>query len=274
MDIERNNELRLIFFYLIIIITLLSLLACDKTDELITEKQKIIVESCDNGFEIIIGNYIIQNNKWGENNFPGNQCVWLMGPDTLFGWNWSYPNNDNEYKYPEIITGRKPWGPNTNYPNLPGVIETIKNINVSFDTKIESDGKNNLAFDIWVHNTNQKNNISPDNILAEIMIWVNDNNLCCWGEKQGEVSFDNFEYEIYKTELSHIPGDNYYILFYSKVPMLNQQINIMNFINYTVQKGWISEKNVVSSIEFGTEIVEGTGRIEISKYAVEIDMIK
>ena len=63
MDIERNSELRLTFFYLIIIITLFSLLACDKTDELITEKQKIIVESCDNGFEIKMGNYIIQNNK-------------------------------------------------------------------------------------------------------------------------------------------------------------------------------------------------------------------
>jgi|TARA_B100001971_G_scaffold207939_1_gene228899 hypothetical protein len=262
--------------YLLSLLLVLIFQGCNKPDDssLASENtaEDFYIETCSTFAEISFSSYIIQNNNWGEDNFPGEQCIFLSGPDTLFGWSWNYPANDSEYKYPEIIAGRKPWGTDSNFPLLPIRISNIKNFSTSYDVTTESAGKNNLAYDIWVNGVDNSQMISGDNIRAEIMIWVDDNGLCCWGDKQGTVMISNSEFDVYKTELSHIPGDNYYILFYSEESIYKKTLDIAGFIDYAVEKGWIHSSNFISSIEFGNEVVSGTGTTEIREYSVTVEV--
>ena len=262
--------------YLLLVLLFLIFQSCSISNDssLASEDtvEEFYIEKCSTFAEISFSSFIIQNNNWGEDKFSGEQCIWLSGPDTLFGWSWSYPENDNEYKYPEIIAGRKPWGTDSNFPLLPIKIVNIKNLSATFDVITESVGKNNLAYDIWVNDADNAQMISGDNIRAEIMIWVDDNGLCCWGDKQGTVKNSGIEFDIYLTELSHIPGDNYYILFYSQESVYKKTLDIAGFIDYAVEQGWIQPSNFISSIEFGNEVVSGTGTTVIKDYSLTIEV--
>jgi len=196
--------------YLLSLLLVLIFQGCNKPDDssLASENtaEDFYIETCSTFAEISFSSYIIQNNNWGEDNFPGEQCIFLSGPDTLFGWSWNYPANDSEYKYPEIIAGRKPWGTDSNFPLLPIRISNIKNFSTSYDVTTESAGKNNLAYDIWVNGVDNSQMISGDNIRAEIMIWVDDNELCCWGDKQGTVMISNSEFDVYINKNDYLNG--------------------------------------------------------------------
>ena len=57
--------------------------------------------------EYSFGPYLLQNNTWGQGDITDfSQCIFTTS-DSIFGWNWDWPNIGNNVKaYPEIIFGK------------------------------------------------------------------------------------------------------------------------------------------------------------------------
>ena len=63
---------------------------------------------CNPWEEYSFGAYLLQNNTWGQGDITDfSQCIFTTS-DSIFGWNWDWPNIGNNVKaYPEIIFGKK-----------------------------------------------------------------------------------------------------------------------------------------------------------------------
>ena len=70
--------------------------------------------------EYSFGPYLLQNNTWGQGDIIDfSQCIFTTS-DSIFGWNWDWPNIGNNVKaYPEIIFGKKPWSSSSTNNILP-----------------------------------------------------------------------------------------------------------------------------------------------------------
>ena len=65
---------------------------------------------CDPWAQRLYGDYLIENNIWGQGEINDySQCIFTTN-DSSFGWNWTWPDVGYNVKaYPEIIFGKKPW---------------------------------------------------------------------------------------------------------------------------------------------------------------------
>ena len=69
--------------------------------------------NCNDWSQFLFSEYIVENNVWGQGDIDDFiQCIYRAGSgDNIhFGWNWDWPNVNNDVKsYPEVIYGKKPW---------------------------------------------------------------------------------------------------------------------------------------------------------------------
>ena len=123
---------------------------------------------CDPWAQEPYGDYLIENNVWGQgtiNEF--SQCIFTTN-DSSFGWNWYWPEVGYNVKaYPEIIFGKKPWSTTSTTYELPMKISMVETFEVNFDLTIEASGNYNLAFEFWVTEDSMS---SQDQITNEVMI--------------------------------------------------------------------------------------------------------
>ena len=125
---------------------------------------------CDPWVQEPYGDYLIENNVWGQGSINEfTQCIFTIN-DSSFGWNWTWPDIGYNVKaYPEIIFGKKPWSINSTTNELPIKIDNVETFEVNFDLNIEASGNYNLAFEFWVTEDSISN---QDQITNEVMIWT------------------------------------------------------------------------------------------------------
>jgi hypothetical protein len=46
----------------------------------------------------------------------------------------------------------------------------------------------------------------------------------------------------------------------------NQTLNIKDFLNHIVTRGWVSNSRYLTSVEAGTEVFIGDGRVDTNSY--------
>ena len=125
---------------------------------------------CDPWAQEPYGDYLIENNVWGQGSINEfTQCIFTTN-DSSFGWNWDWPDIGYNVKaYPEIIFGKKPWSINSTTNELPLKVGNVETFEVNFDLNIEASGNYNLAFEFWVTEDSISN---QDQITNEVMIWT------------------------------------------------------------------------------------------------------
>ena len=96
--------------------------------------------NCTGWSQLTFSEYVIENNVWGQGNINDfTQCIYRTGSEdnTHFGWNWNWPNvNNNVKSYPEVIYGKKPWSSSSTSQTLPIKIENIDQMYVDYDLNI------------------------------------------------------------------------------------------------------------------------------------------
>ena len=215
--------------------------------------------------EYSFGPYLLQNNTWGQGDITDfSQCIFTIS-DSIFGWNWDWPNIGNNVKaYPEIIFGKKPWSSSSPNNLLPIALGRVENFEVEFDIQTEANGNYNSAFEFWI----TEDSLSNENgITTEVMIWTSNSFLQPAGNQISIVFVDGYFYKMYRADF-----DNWvYYAFVSEIDQYNGTLKIHDFINYMVSTGHLNPNEFLGSFEFGNEIVHGSGQTIINQYSISLN---
>jgi len=227
---------------------------------------------------IQVGNYRLSNNVWNKGAAcgPYSQSVFTetLNGAPAFGWSWRWPDSDvSVVSYPELGYGYSPWNGSSwgGSPAIPARIGT-KAISASFDVESSRRGSYNLAFDIWV--TNPTNSPTSSDIAYEIMIWLDHSGFppsggrIAQGVKIGGRTFDVWEMSCMKDGKKAKWTD---ITYVAEAPVYRGSVDISGFFADLVANRGVSNSLYIASIEFGNEVMAGSGVTEITDWSVAVE---
>jgi len=218
----------------------------------------------------------LTNNTWGvKETESGEQCIAKY--DDKYAWNWSWNNTSHHIiTFPSITYGFKPWDNKSTNNALPKLISDISSIPVSFHFNQKATGAQNLLLEAWLVDSNKP--ITKDTIKREVGIHFFQNG---WTGQAGKfissVNISGVNYDVYfsnpwKTERGHFHWQ--YISFVQKDFFPNPStvsIDFKLFLNAIETLGLTTNYLTLASLELGTEVVRGTGNVEISEFDISIE---
>ncbi len=213
------------------------------------------------------GKSYLYNNQWGRGEVPNGTQEIYYNSDSDNGWRWKWPSSTASVKgYPSAVTG---WHWTAGYtPNsgLPVKLSAHKRVdtNVSYAFK-NATGVYNASYDLWFHTTNAATwaNAPTD----EVMVWLNrSGGAMPTGSYKETVTLAGTQWDLY---VGHVSSWNVYS-FVRKVPTTSASLNMTNFTDYLVNKQYLSKDKYLSSVEFGTEIYNGSGAFRLLKRDVNV----
>jgi hypothetical protein len=230
------------------------------------------------GTILIDDRYVVYNNVWNKQAAVGDYHQEIFqGTDadsSFIGWNWKWNGRVGVIAYPEIMFGISPWGGLAGHiPELPYLIGT-RSLSATFDVDIEATGTYNMTFDIWAIS---KLPIIPENISHEIMIW----NITkmwsswSWATKLGKAEIDGTTFDVYShPNHGDASGGNKkkwtYIAFVSRNDVLRATWKLDPFFDFLVERSIMKTSDLIANVEFGNEVMSGSGTVKIRKYSVDV----
>ena len=234
-----------------------------------------VAMDCTDQASINSASYRAENNTWGKGALRGwSQCIGLgtgAGGVLLGRWTWSWSNSaGNVTGYPEVIFGQKPGKQSTSIV-LPKKISSIRVATVAYDVASTHTGSGNTAFDIWLTNTPNPSAFAVPPITHEIMIWLE-----TYGDMRPDgtlVEVATIDGSLYSVFVAENVGQGWrYIAFQSATPRLGAAtIDLAAFLSYVRYKGLATGDEYLASIEFGNEVISGTGETLLNSYAVLVE---
>ena len=210
-----------------------------------------------------VGKYWINNNLWGQSSGSGWQAVWdtyLSGNTMGWGTNWSWTGQSNQVKsYSSVVLGWH-WGWRRSGTGLPVQISANRNVNTGWNYSVSQSGTMNVAYDCWLHTIS--NPSSNNNPTDEVMIWLyRAGGAGPLGTYQATVNLAGTSWDLYRGNI----GWNVFS-FIRRTNTTNQTLNIRDFLNHLVSRGWVSNSKYLTSVEAGTEVFIGNGRVDTNSY--------
>jgi len=182
------------------------------------------------------------------------------GVTAQFTWDWGrltgpiWSPGNGVKAYPQIIY--TPAGK----PLTPMALADLGPVTMYHDVTPSATGNYNVAYDLFADAQPAiKSAKWPHD--AEIMIKVLET--WCDGPVIDTVTIGGNEYNVIVNR-----GDWKFIVFSSAKPLLKGSIHLKEFTDYLVAKGHLPSIYYLSSIEFGTEVVDGAGSSAINSYNV------
>jgi hypothetical protein len=217
--------------------------------------------------ELTCGDYLLINNVWGKGDLTGyTQSVGVSDDMNAcrFRWDWDWPRSaaGSVRAYPEIIYGWKPWSAASTTPSLPIQLTVIQDLTVRLDFTTQMSGEFNSAFDLWLTSTNPP---SGDTITREVMIWVGKAEMSPGGSKVASLEIDGVPYSLFKAQ-----WDWTYLAFIQETDEPTASIPIASLLRYLVDNQYVLPEEYLASIEFGNEIVYGSGQTQVDEFIVQI----
>ena len=233
------------------------------------------IEKIHNKDTIHWNGFVVNNNQWGINKIKqGNYNQIIYKNDNKIGWNWEVPvKSYGVLGYPMISIGESTWESLINVASLNYFknITEIKKFNVLYDTELwTTDGKYNLAVDFWLHDQPK---VAFETIAAEVMIWEDYQKFKPFGKKKGRIKTSNGDYTVYVGDLykKDLKKDWKYIAFVRQQKRTKGQLDLLPFIQYMQNNQLLNGAIYLSSFEFGTEVLNASGKIKIKDYSILIE---
>lgn len=217
----------------------------------------------------------LYNNLWGltedEKRTKVTKSYIYYKYNGSFGWEWDRPDprNNGEYVtpiYPGVMVGAsKFYSSTTEY--LPIKLKDINSLTLEVEyiyTKTPT-GAYNLAYDIWFVDNNGYNK-------AEVMVWI-------YGDIKDipqRYTTDNinvYEY-FYRSPTKEFNWDYHAFILKDQIQtstLSHHKVNIKILLDMLIESGKLNTDWTMLGIELGNEIGRGSGRIEISKYVININ---
>jgi hypothetical protein len=217
----------------------------------------------------------VENNDWGiPQNGQGESTVFTetIGGSAAFGWAYQVTRGTNVVMYPEVGYGWSPNG-NTSWGGNPIVarIGEDRSITSNFDiVSAHSDGGTwDLAYDLWITPTPYPSTVAGG---FEVMIWLDHHLQGPWANSAppGQVTIDGVSYNRYTNKGADA---GWTVLTYiNRGPAIlhGDRFNLMDVIQDAAATFGIPRDFSVCAIEFGNEVVNGSGMTEISHWTIDV----
>jgi hypothetical protein len=221
-----------------------------------------------------IGEFLLQNNVWGKEDITDyEQCLFKEEDGVTYGFRWDWPSGGNVRikAFPEVVFGLSPWLDSATTSRIPIRVSDIEELVANYDIAITATGKYNLKFDIWLNSSPEPN---EGNVVILLQIWLAGYEMIPGGDFLNDVKIDGEEYEIYKYEITSFEERRDPVIgiaFYKLRPELQGKTKIHKFLDYLLDKKFISLRDYVSSIHLGIEIIRGTGEARFKSYSIQVN---
>jgi hypothetical protein len=219
---------------------------------------------------LTFGSRMIINNRWGAPPEEKLTCGIFLNPDESFGWYWNRPDPVQkpgmtifQPLYPNVKIGSDVGEKPVN-KNLPVQVKSIQQFqfNVTCTYPTSPTETYNLAYQMYFADTDKPAPGTQANL--EAMIWIQQTFGQPPSAYKGEFSDGHNNYKLYSyTQFNGMPYSAFLI---QDQPVFQPQ--------YTVDAKKLLDVLEINpdwylfSIHFGSEIVKGAGKIEISRYVI------
>jgi hypothetical protein len=227
------------------------------------------------------GPYRYSNNEWGHDKAKGpfDQCLLSRSRDgrTERGWRWSWPGFDaSVFAYPEIEFGWKPWtGGKSTDARFPMRVGDVKHLVMRYDVETQATGSYDLAPEIWITTRNPSDDANPGIITTEVMFWMD---YAEGARPAGKVvetpALDGVTYELWKEDkIGESANGKGWMLLSFKSPTIRRKgtISIHALLRHLVESRLVRPDEYVASVEFGNEVMGGTGTTWVKRFDLEIE---
>lgn len=232
---------------------------------------------CNEG-SIDLDSFLLVNNQWGKSKIKNGKleiCTYYNQKNKTIGWEWFSPEKSfGVVAFPEIWYGTSAWQTDENFIKnkdnyFPRTIGEIKKLKSEYQSLINiySAKKYNLCYDIWIH---QNERTIKNNIVCELMIWEDYYKFSPFGKRKEIISFSFGDYYLYEGILNkkEINANWKYVCFQRKEKRRSGIVNIQEVLQFMIMRNIVKSENAVSSVEFGTEILNSSGSIYINHYTL------
>jgi hypothetical protein len=222
--------------------------------------------------KIEFGQLTLSNNIWGAPEDERLTSRIYTDQDRSFGWQWERNEakprpGENLTKpiYPSVRIGGSPWEPSmTQY--FPVKLRDIKSFKfeLAYNYPVAPTGIFNLAYDMFLTDTPQP--CSDPVRKAEVMIWLQHTFPQPPEAYRGDVTDGINTYEYYSMPLSNW---QYYSFVIKEQPPSNPHfvIDAKRLLDHLgLDRDWY-----IPGVELGNEVVSGSGKIEISKFKLNLN---
>ena len=226
-------------------------------------------ENCTDYAALVRGKYWVNNNVWGKADGTGSQCVWengLNGDSLSWGTRWNWAGDNTKVKsYASSVLGWH-WGWKATGTGLPVQLSAGKAVDTSWNFTVTQTTSNvmNVAYDLWLHDM-----AAPDwqnNPTDEVMVWLyKAGGAGPVGTKQATVTIAGTTWDLYK---GNIGWEVYSFVRTSNTSAAD--LDLTDFTDDLVARGWLAKTKYLSSVQAGTEIFTGSGRLDTTAYSVKI----
>jgi Ca2+-binding RTX toxin-like protein len=216
--------------------------------------------------------WIMINNVWNRDGIIYNQDYQITGSYNNLSlvngatFNWKFPINDKPWTvvraYPDLLFGASPWGRSEADPSyvFPIEIQNLKALttNFAFVPGGAVDGYN-VAYDIFF---TSKPDGGVSSITNELMIWLHKGHLVPYGEQIGTYTDGLFSAKIYHSgTYTAVVADN---------DTTAGTVDVAKIIYKLEDLGVLSPCEYLTSIQFGAEVVEGTGSLTVNQLTMNV----
>lgn len=232
--------------------------------------------NCDAASTTEVGQYMTENNTWGNKGVVGwTQCMGGVphakgGMSAQWTWDWKY-EGDNVKAYPEVVFGHKPGYPKSTTTLLPRKLSSMQTIAVDYDVHTEREGAGNMAIDMWLTNVVNPTSFAAPPITHEVMIWLEVYGpMYAGGQQVDKVRINGTMYRVFVGEKFGLGWR--YVAFAPNSPMQTSgHMDLMPFFTYLKGKGLITTEEFLATVNFGNEIISGAGETKLNRFAVTVN---
>jgi hypothetical protein len=215
---------------------------------------------------IILGKYWINNNVWGASGATGTQSIWsTCNSGNTIGWgtDWTWSGSASQVKsYASSVLGWH-WGWKVSGSGLPVQLSANRTITCGWTYRVNSGQTIDVAYDLFAHTLSNPG--TNDDPTDEIMIWLY--------RSGGAAPISTGSYAtvtIAGTSWQLHEKSNGRWMVHSYVRASNADtgatLALSDFLrDLTTNRGFSSSK-YLSSIQAGTEVFLGTGRLDTDQY--------
>lgn len=223
---------------------------------------------CNNGDSITMGKYWLNSNLWGASTGSGSQCISdtsINGSTIAWSTTWNWTGQANSVKsYDSSVLGWH-WGWKNSNTGLPIQLSSNQSVSTSwsFNLSQTTPGGQNVSYDAWISPNANLGNANPSD---EVMVWLyNTGGISPVGSKQTTVTIDGTSWDLWEGTTSWQVHS-----FVRTSNTTSQSLNLMDFFNYLSTARGLSSSKYLISVESGTEVFTGAGRLDTTAYSTNI----
>jgi hypothetical protein len=224
----------------------------------------------------------VANNQWGNNGYGWGSITVTSPTSWSTSWDFASPFDWTVMSYPSAILG---WQGGYRFPNtgLPVSLASSTPINATVAFNVVPDPscapggvggggtgsrlcRQDISYDLWLHDTNNPGTTNP---VYEVMIWLAySRELFSGTPAQAYATLGGHQWKVIQTQGGSTPVATF--LLAEPADLTAATLNITDFTDWLVANQWVPATWWLDSVQFGTEIFDGKGTLNMTYYTVSV----